>query len=89
MSPPNDVENADPRLNSAEYVSTDERAPLLQPAPGDVVEPSVEQEPRTWDWYAWRAFWGVLGIFVLAIFIKGWVDAKDVEVRILMLSMNG
>ncbi|KAK1996341.1 mitochondrial carrier [Colletotrichum falcatum] len=35
------------------------------------------EKKRTSGWWLWRAFWAVLAIFFLAIFIKGWVDAKD------------
>ncbi|KAG8792099.1 hypothetical protein FRC12_007210 [Ceratobasidium sp. 428] len=79
MPPPNDVESADRQLNGAEYPSTDERAPLLPPPSGDGEAPDVEQKPRTWGWYAWRVFWALFGILVLALFIKGWIDADDVE----------
>lgn len=39
------------------------------------------QPQRTAGWYLWRAFWVVLGALVLAVFIKGWIDADDVNVR--------
>ncbi|KAF5026998.1 hypothetical protein F66182_872 [Fusarium sp. NRRL 66182] len=38
-------------------------------------EPTLETRPRSW--YAWRIFWAVLAIAVLAVFIKGWIDADD------------
>ncbi|KAG9122178.1 hypothetical protein FRC07_001557 [Ceratobasidium sp. 392] len=75
MPPPNDVENADRQLNGAEYASAGEQTPLLAPSGDD----TVEQKPRTWGWYAWRGFWAIFGILVLTLFIKGWIDADDVE----------
>ncbi|KAH6655196.1 mitochondrial carrier domain-containing protein [Truncatella angustata] len=45
-----------------------EEAALLEPQP---------RKERTKRWYIWRAFWVVLGALVLALFIKGWVDAGD------------
>ncbi|KAG8684614.1 hypothetical protein FRC08_013600, partial [Ceratobasidium sp. 394] len=77
MSPPHDVENADRNLNDVGQVTVDERSPLLQP--DDEAVPTPERKPRTWGWYARRAFWMLLGISILAVFIKGWIDADDVE----------
>ncbi|KAF9877047.1 hypothetical protein CkaCkLH20_05313 [Colletotrichum karsti] len=45
-----------------------------------LIAPSPEEEEkpqRTTSWWLWRAFWAILAIVVLAVFIKGWVDAKD------------
>ncbi|CAE6486541.1 unnamed protein product, partial [Rhizoctonia solani] len=63
---------------------TDERTPLLQSE--STANPheqaaliELEPEPRTKSWYAWRISWTVLGVFVLGVFIKGWIDADDVE----------
>lgn len=33
--------------------------------------------------YAWYAFWVFVGAVVLALFIKGWIDADDVDVSSL------
>lgn len=48
-----------------------EEAALLEP----------RHQPRTKWWYVWRVFWAVLGALVLALFIKGWIDADDTNVR--------
>ncbi|CAE6408970.1 unnamed protein product [Rhizoctonia solani] len=63
---------------------TDERTPLLQSEPAAneheqaaLIEP--EPKPRTKSWYAWRIFLALLGVLVLGVFIKGWIDADDVE----------
>ncbi|CAE6457032.1 hypothetical protein ACGC1H_003200 [Rhizoctonia solani] len=63
---------------------TDERTPLLQSErtaneheQAALIEP--EPEPRTKSWYAWRVFLALLGVLVLGVFIKGWIDADDVE----------
>ncbi|KAG8735911.1 hypothetical protein FRC10_010011 [Ceratobasidium sp. 414] len=77
--PPHDVENADRQLDGVEQITADERSPLIQPAVGDDVVPGVEQKPHTWGWYAWRVFWALLGISILTVFIKGWIDADDIE----------
>lgn len=59
-------------LNGRESPERDEHeeAALLEPPP----------QPRTKGWYIWRAFWFVIVALVLAFFIKGWVEADDVEV---------
>ncbi|RDW67622.1 mitochondrial carrier-6 [Coleophoma cylindrospora] len=37
-------------------------------------------EQKQAKWPVWRIFWGIIGVLVLAVFIKGWVDAGgDVE----------
>ncbi len=43
-----------------------------------------EEEPKqvtTASWYIWRMFWFIVTALVLALFIKGWIDAgSDVNV---------
>lgn len=65
----------------------DEQSPLLGDAPRLVdSEQQVQPDPRTDEKpryrYAWRIFWGVVAVFVLAVFVKAWVDAKDTNVSI-------
>lgn len=44
-------------------------------------EDAVEKGGRTTSWWVWRGFWVIVAALVLALFIKGWVDAGgDVEV---------
>ncbi|KAF8599992.1 mitochondrial carrier [Ceratobasidium sp. AG-I] len=77
MSPPNDVENGHQQPNGTESAVNDERAPLLeQPSHGDDAPLS---QPRTWGWYVWRGFWVVFAAVILGVFIKGWIDADDVD----------
>ena len=60
----------------------DERAPLLdretQAEAGEAL-PTPKKE-RTWWTIGWSIVWTVLGVFVLAVFIKGFIDADDVDV---------
>lgn len=51
-----------------------ERVNLIAPHDGE------EKKKRTAGWWLWRAFWAILAILFLALFIKGWVDAKDTNV---------
>ncbi|KAH8652056.1 mitochondrial carrier domain-containing protein [Xylariales sp. PMI_506] len=44
-----------------------------------LLEPPAESPVRTKSWYIWRAFWLILAALLLALFIKGWVDADDVQ----------
>ncbi|QRW10123.1 mitochondrial carrier protein [Ceratobasidium sp. AG-Ba] len=78
MAPPNDVESGERPIHGVEPTLSDERTPLLQ-RDDATAPPGAEQKPRTWGWYAWRAFWAVLAAVVLGIFIKGWIDADDVK----------
>lgn len=74
--------NPDARIRS------DEQTPLLvgphaepdteQAGTEPEIEPTPEKRPRSW--YAWRLFWAILAIIVLAVFIKGWVDSDETEV---------
>lgn len=70
----------------------DERAPLLgnedarhdTAAIPDEDEPLLEPEKarsKTW-YYAWRGFWVILATLVIAVFVKGWIDADDVNVSL-------
>ncbi|KAF5976039.1 hypothetical protein FCOIX_7293 [Fusarium coicis] len=63
-----------------------EQTPLLADQPSPEIneadnepdaEPTPEKRPRSW--YAWRIFWAVLATVVLAVFIKGWIDADETE----------
>ncbi|KAF2640579.1 mitochondrial carrier [Massarina eburnea CBS 473.64] len=70
----------------------DERSPLLfvDPVPEGSVRSSdeddasslksqqQEQEPSKYR-YFWWAMWFILGAAVLAFFVKGWIDADDVD----------
>ncbi|CAE6419006.1 unnamed protein product [Rhizoctonia solani] len=58
-----------PLLQGEQNANEHEQAALLEP----------QTEPRTKSWYAWRVFWAVLAALVLGVFIKGWIDADDVE----------
>lgn len=57
-----------------EGIQNPEQVPLITGQDGK------EKKGRTTSWWLWRAFWAVLAIFVLAVFIKGWIDAKDTNV---------
>lgn len=68
----------------------DERAPLLanDNVRYDVTTPQEEDdatlEPdktssKTWH-YVWRSFWCLFALLVIAVFVKGWIDADDVNV---------
>jgi hypothetical protein len=80
--------------HEAEVTSVpDERAPLLahQEArldahPATETEDVADIEPektasRTWH-YIWRGFWVIFAIFVIAVFVKGWIEADDVNVSL-------
>lgn len=50
-----------------------EAAALLEP------QPQEPRRQRTRAWWFWRILWAVFAALLLAVFIKGWVDAKDVD----------
>ena len=64
--------------------SIDERAPLLDRAEAGESSPPPEKK-RTWWTIGWYAVWTVLGVFVAAVFVKGFIDADDIEVSIVVL----
>lgn len=79
-------------MSSHPNATADERAPLLaqQAAPYDAdarAEPDdsssviAKDASRTWL-YIWRISLGILAIIVLVVFIKGWIDADDVDVSV-------
>lgn len=67
--PENDMRSNEPNEGDEQH----EAAALLEP------HPQESPRQRTKSWWFWRILWTVLGALVLAVFIKGWVDAKDVD----------
>jgi hypothetical protein len=75
--------------------TADERAPLLaqdavrydgaaEPEDGDLTSEPQKPEPDSKIWYyAWRGLCIVFGILIIAVFVKGWIDADDVNVSAL------
>jgi hypothetical protein len=71
---------------------SDERAPLLAhddvhydtgtpPEEDDpALNPPQKEPSRIWQ-YVWRGFWAVVALLIVAVFVKGWIDADDVNVR--------
>lgn len=45
-----------------------------------LLEPPQSETKRTKSWWFWRILWTVLAALLLAVFIKGWIDAKDIDV---------
>lgn len=81
--------------DSHKQPATDEETPLLVEQRADIEEghqsavpdengeepESEPTPPKTRSWYLWRLLWTILGALILALFIKGWVDAGgDVDV---------
>lgn len=87
------------RHDVEEGTKPDERAPLLpnessrrHHAEAQSIDNEAEPDQpaavaRSWQWYAWRTFWTVFAILVLAVFIKGWVDSEDVDVSFLRIAV--
>ncbi|KAF7563118.1 hypothetical protein G7046_g1002 [Stylonectria norvegica] len=48
-----------------------------QDAQSESSEPTLEKRPKSW--YAWRIFWTLFAAIVIAVFVKGWIDADDTE----------
>jgi hypothetical protein len=78
------------RQQTEENPMPDERAPLLAnddvqyvtdlpPSEGDPILDSPKAASKKWQ-YAWRTFFVVATILVVAVFVKGWMDADDVNV---------
>ncbi|KAI0700848.1 mitochondrial carrier [Cerioporus squamosus] len=56
----------------------DEREPLLDRAEAGESPPPPEKQ-RTWWTIGWYAVFTVLGVLATAVFIKGFIDADDIE----------
>ncbi|KAI4938378.1 hypothetical protein J4E85_000818 [Alternaria conjuncta] len=67
----------------------DERAPLLShdaarqhtPTPSEsdeIIDQPEKAASKTW-YYIWRGIFAVFAILVIAVFIKGWIEADDVD----------
>ena len=73
-------EDSEIQASTDEQTQT-EQTPLLGDARSDEQPEQKEKEPRKASWYIWRVFWAIIVALVLALFIKGWIDAgSDVNV---------
>lgn len=74
--------------------AADERAPLLgqqrseeanasSPSLDDETIPKPQSEASKRRQYGWRGFWIVVAILIVAAFVKGWIEADDVDVSCL------
>ncbi len=79
-----------PRRDSEARLTPDERAPLLAQSnvrrgsstlseQGDSSPEGQKVGSKKWR-YVWRGILVVLAILVIALFVKGWIDADDVDV---------
>lgn len=85
MAARNDLENGS---------TPEEREPLLGPQQaGDNVVASSAEEDVTSKYrseaskrreYGWRGFWIVVVILIIAAFVKGWIEADDIDVSLLL-----
>jgi hypothetical protein len=74
-------------------IAPDEREPLLGPGHGhrEARTPSEESEsspkpeklPSRTVEYVWKGCLFVFAILIIAVFVKGWIDADDVDVSLL------
>ncbi len=66
--------------------NNNEQTPLLDEQQSDQQTDQSCDEPKQKkqaSWYIWRAFWAIVAALVLAVFIRGWIDAGgDVEVGV-------
>lgn len=77
------------RRDVENFSTADERAPLLasqRSEANSTAEPvddevsKYQQERSLRRGYAWRGFWIVVVILVIAVFVKGWIESDEVEV---------
>ena len=72
------------RESGAEHET--EQTPLLdgQASIHDEHEQAALLEPPPWkrtrSWWFWRILWTIVAALILAVFIKGWIDADDTHV---------
>lgn len=66
----------------------DERTPLLGDDQPDQEQDLKSNNSRQIGWYIWRISLAIVAAFILAVFIKGWIDAgSDVDV-IALISLS-
>jgi uncharacterized membrane protein YraQ (UPF0718 family) len=66
-------------------IASNEQTPLLDDHQSDQdrdEDPDQKgPEKKRASWYIWRIFWAIVAALILAVFIKGWIDAGgDVDV---------
>ena len=64
---------------------TEEDARAVREEEGAIATEETEAAPspekkRTWWQFGWTVVWSALAIFVAVVFVKGFIDADDVEV---------
>ena len=74
----------------------DERTPLIEPDE-EAVRDAAHQEDipaapppekkRTWWQFAWNVIFAAFAIFVAVVFVKGFIDADDVEVCLALTQL--
>ncbi|KAH6621821.1 mitochondrial carrier domain-containing protein [Boeremia exigua] len=80
MASRHDVETSSeraPLLGAQRPVADDEGTAAAADADADVPKAPSEAEKRRA--YGWRGFWIVVAIVGIGVFVKGWVDADDVD----------
>jgi hypothetical protein len=82
--------------DSERIIAADEREPLLAGAdahadarsyssvpPERDDEPEVPEEETVHTWqYVWRGLLALFAILIIVVFVKAWIEADDVDVRI-------
>lgn len=43
--------------------------------------PETTKPLKNWTWYAWRILWALVAAIIIAVFVKGWIDADNTDVR--------
>ncbi|KIY44659.1 mitochondrial carrier [Fistulina hepatica ATCC 64428] len=82
---------------SSELTETDERRPLLEereeehglPTPASADEDKLKGKPIKWSSLALYAFWTLLSTAIAAVFIKGFLDADDFDLKKALKSALG
>ncbi|CAG8978596.1 hypothetical protein HYALB_00010957 [Hymenoscyphus albidus] len=73
--PDPDSNNPHLPLHEETPLLVEQRAQHEPEVSGDTASDSEPKQPRSRSWWLWRVFWGVVGCLILALFVKGWVDA--------------
>lgn len=91
-------------MSAVDTVGNDERQPLLPPTvlvndqevhdeenPSNLARNDDDEEPkrkRSWWSIFWYTLLAALGVFYAVLFIKGFIEARDVNVRCFVISQD-
>ncbi len=78
------VENSQTNENITTTITDDDSPPIVT----DASNPDLEEKKPSLSTILWYTIWVAAGVIALVFFIKGFYDARDVNVSLLSLTLD-